>query len=397
MVGKADLPPGSFSTLFISKTTEAVLSPDGQSLFSVEGEKVVQWEIRTGRRVREYQGHKGMVLCIAVAPDGRRLYSAGADGQVLAWEIPAGRILSARPLPSEAWALAVANQYLATGLSNGEVFILDANELTVLLKLSTESPGILSLALGQEGLAGGGSDGKLYFWQLPAGGRIGSFLAHNGPIWAVAFGPGYVATASGDRTVRIWAFPGGQLLKTLAGYKGTVWDLACLAEGSFLVTASGDLTVRLWDVAKGEEVGTLRAHAAAVRAVSALPARNLFLTSSEDGKIVIWDLNALLSLRPKVVQAFYTREITQSQYILVSFADANGDVIGVKLVVEEKHVGTVRITPGISFDPQVRGRSQGSFGFTVSVSRPQQVSITVILTDATGLMSPPFLISFTVR
>lgn len=395
--GWASSPPGSVLTLSVGRTSEVVLSPDGQFLFSVEGEKIVRWELNTGRRVQEYQGHKGLVLCVALSPDGRRLYSGSTDQRVLAWEVYSGQVLSALSLPADVWALTAGDQWVAAGLSNGKVWILAAQELSLRLELSTESPGVLSLNLGKEGLAGGGSDGKLYFWRLPSGERISSIPAHKGPIWALARCPGYVATASGDRTVRIWTFSEAQLLRTLAGHKGTVWDLAFLGEGAFLVTVSGDLTARLWDVARNEEVAVLRAHAAAVKMTAACPSGRLFLTGSEDGKIIVWDLKTILALRPRVVQALYSKEITRSQHIIVSVVDEDADIIEVKLVIEEGYPGTVGILPGTSFNPQIRGRTQGNFGFTVTVSQPQRVRISVILVDAAGFLSSPFPISFEAR
>lgn len=398
-LGASVPPPGAVALLQTGRVSALVFAPEEPSLFVATGERVEHWEWNTGKKVQEYRGHEGFVMCVALSPDGKRLYSGGTDGRILLWDVSSGRCLAAATAPVPVFALALGRVFLAAGLGNGKILFLDPQSLALGAEEATESSVVLALALDDRGecLAAAGDNGAVYIWHVPSLTRIGSFSAGRGALWslALASGGGILATAAADGTVRLWSFPGGEALALLAGHRSVVWGMRFLENGEFLVSVSGDLCVRIWHVPTGEEVGVLRAHAAGVRALAV--AGSLFASASEDGKIVVWDLKALLSLRPRVVQALYAREIQRSQHILVSFADANGDVVGVKLRVEEAYPGTVQLAPASSFDPKVRGRVQGTFGFTVTVSQPMTVKITVLLTDALGLVSPPYTLSFVVR
>jgi len=70
--------------------------------------------------------HEGTVHALALAPDGRTLYSAGDDGCVRAW--PGGRVLVELPEDQSPNAIAVApdGAWLALGSSFGQVLLVHA-------------------------------------------------------------------------------------------------------------------------------------------------------------------------------------------------------------------------------------------------------------------------------
>ena len=45
------------------------------------------WDLQSGQLVRAFAGHVGAVTTGAWSPDGRVLYTAGLDRQVLAWDM----------------------------------------------------------------------------------------------------------------------------------------------------------------------------------------------------------------------------------------------------------------------------------------------------------------------
>ena len=48
------------------------------------------WDIEAGEEIRQFQGHRGGVLALALTIDGRRLLTAGEDGTVRLWEVATG-------------------------------------------------------------------------------------------------------------------------------------------------------------------------------------------------------------------------------------------------------------------------------------------------------------------
>ena len=55
-------------------------SPDSRALLSAHFDTTVRlWDRDTGRELRRFSGHKQMVACVAVSPDGARLASGSHD------------------------------------------------------------------------------------------------------------------------------------------------------------------------------------------------------------------------------------------------------------------------------------------------------------------------------
>jgi RNA polymerase sigma factor (sigma-70 family) len=65
-------------------------SPDGRLLASggwASDSSVAVWDVVTGKRLREFTGHRGRVLALTFSPDGRRLVSGGEDTTALVWDV----------------------------------------------------------------------------------------------------------------------------------------------------------------------------------------------------------------------------------------------------------------------------------------------------------------------
>src|SRR5262249_6852669 len=63
-----------------------------------EKKAVHMWEVSTGQKVREFQGHPSGGMTVAFAPDGRTLASGGADSMILLWDVT-GRMPDGRWQP----------------------------------------------------------------------------------------------------------------------------------------------------------------------------------------------------------------------------------------------------------------------------------------------------------
>ncbi|KAI5191672.1 translation initiation factor 3 subunit I [Nematocida sp. AWRm77] len=74
--------------------TEVKFNHDGDLLFSAsKAETAAVWRVETGKRMVEYRGHSGAVMCLDVDRESKRLATGGADGKCILWDVDTGKTL----------------------------------------------------------------------------------------------------------------------------------------------------------------------------------------------------------------------------------------------------------------------------------------------------------------
>jgi WD40 repeat protein len=77
-----------------SAVTCAVFSPDGSQILSGADDRSVRlWETASGRVMRDFKGHTSFVKCVAFAPDGKTALTGGTDLTVRLWDVATGKEL----------------------------------------------------------------------------------------------------------------------------------------------------------------------------------------------------------------------------------------------------------------------------------------------------------------
>lgn len=102
------LPPGAVARMGTTRLKQPGLRPFDwiRSLFTPDGEAILSfgavpemilWEVRTGKEIRTYRGHKGPVEHAAISPDGQTIASSGGvwanDHGVRLWDLKTGKEL----------------------------------------------------------------------------------------------------------------------------------------------------------------------------------------------------------------------------------------------------------------------------------------------------------------
>jgi WD40 repeat protein len=205
------------------------------------------WDVETGREIRTFSHHTGMVQGVAFLDEGRRILSGGNDGTLCLWEVATGTLLQ-------------------TGRSGTEA--IQAFALT--------GDGRRALVAHWRG--------PVRLWELGPHRlleKVTPFEGHESPyVTCAAFAPDgrWALTGSMDRTVRLWDVGKAQAVRVFPHPTG-VTCVAWSPDGRRALSASGakvmpdltlgvddkDYSVRLWDVATGRELGIYHSPAMVVR------------------------------------------------------------------------------------------------------------------------------------
>jgi hypothetical protein len=236
---------------------------DGQSLVTAGGESllyrpgdVVVWKA-DGTRVGDLAGHPTAVWAVKVSKDGKLAATAGYDGLVKLWDLPA-RTLKADLKKHKGW--------------------------------------VRSLDFSPDGgtLATAGEDGTVVLWNTADGKDRATVTAHSTPVTAVAFSPdgGTLATGGGDKLVKLWDAASGNEKGKLEGHGDAIWAVEYSPDGSKLATAGADRTIKLWNTSDAKEFATLAGHKDWVTSVGFAPDGTRLVSGSLDGAVKLWDVNA---------------------------------------------------------------------------------------------------------
>ncbi len=131
------------------------------------------------RPIRVLTGHVSQVRSLAFAPGVDRVASASADGTVKLWNSRTGDCLQSRPSESlvESIVYAPHRQWIAAGLANGAIQLLDPESLSSLRGWPAHQRPVQSLAASADGrwLGSASSDGTVAVWNVDTGAELRRF------------------------------------------------------------------------------------------------------------------------------------------------------------------------------------------------------------------------------
>jgi len=144
------------------------LSADGTLLASSTGNKVVLWELATGRLLRHWKSDA--VRALAFSRDGKVLATAG-EVVIDLWEVSTGELLGSmegHPLNVTSIAFSPDGALLASGSRDGSITLWKVSNRLALQKLEGQSDYVLTLAFSPDMklLASGSRDSTIKLWRL---------------------------------------------------------------------------------------------------------------------------------------------------------------------------------------------------------------------------------------
>jgi formylglycine-generating enzyme required for sulfatase activity/DNA-binding beta-propeller fold protein YncE len=307
----SDEPPGRRLRTFQGGC--AALSPVGRQVLIGGGgsspKVAILFDAATGRRVRAFVAHQGLITSVAFSGDGRKVLTASTDGTAILWDAnnatptrtfelgnPNRKNLRYKALLSldgrwilvGSWLFGGATIYDASTGLNAKAFN-GSNRITN-----------LSLALSPDGrmvTAGNDDAYGVLLWDVASGKSLHAFSGQRAGVFSAAFSPDCRKLVTGAGEVILWDVESGKqdtTFRTCRKLRGktprsvSAASLAFSADGRQIVAGwkTGDVTV--WDATAGNEVRTFGEHERSVETVAFSPDGHQILTASSDATI-LWD------------------------------------------------------------------------------------------------------------
>jgi WD40 repeat protein len=209
------------------------------------------------------------VLTVKYSPDGKWIAAGLQNGKVLVMDGGTGKILLTlvlhpRPVRGLAfsWPESTAKtpSLLASGSEDGSVVVWDLASGQARFHFENAllgywGYGIRSLAFSKDNriLVTGGDQGYLSRWDMTSGEELPRLQTQYGLIFSIALSPdgSRLASACGDGTVQIWDFSTEKPLFLLRGHEYGAWSVAYSVDGKYIATGAGDGMVRIWEAEDG--------------------------------------------------------------------------------------------------------------------------------------------------
>ncbi|MEM9415426.1 MAG: WD40 repeat domain-containing protein [Planctomycetota bacterium] len=239
---------------------------DGTLVTGGGDNRVVLWDADlVEQRVFEQGGHTNDVHAVAVSPDQRRLYSAGDDRRLIAWDLDdASVIYDITPHDAQVPALRLSpdGAVIATGSRDDHVRLFDADSGDVLHTLDSHRDDVLDLAFSPDGtrLASASYDTTARVHDAATGELLETLLGSNSRQFAVAYSADGRHLAAGGESGKIVIYDtaDGYAIAHRIRTDADVSRLAFSPDGRWLAAASSSGVVRLYDAQRFHLVETVR-------------------------------------------------------------------------------------------------------------------------------------------
>jgi serine/threonine protein kinase len=273
-------------------------SPDGSRALAGSGDKLIHlWDLKQGKKIRCFTGHRDAVKCVAFSPDGSRVLSGSKDKTIRLWDAESGKTIRGYLRHTDAVesvAFAPQGRRLLSASRDKSVRLWDVESGQRLRHYRGHTGDVKSAVFSADGkwALSGSWDHTVRLWDAESGRQIRGLSCHMNLITSVALSPDgrRVLAGGSDNFVYLWNLENDQEPGRWEGHSNLVSSVAFSPDGKRALSAGNDQTIRLWDVEKGREIFRLEGHANWVTCVVFSPDGRYALSGSADKSMRLWRL-----------------------------------------------------------------------------------------------------------
>jgi len=255
------------------------------------------------KQLAVYSGHTGSVYALAVDETAGLIYTSGADGLVIRWDIKIfgeGKLLAKLAEAVHCLHIELGQNRLWIGTAKGNVHVLDLNEKQEIKLFAAHSLALFDIKQLGNTVYSAGGDGCVVKYSVNEL-RIEKVVKlSDKSIRCLALNPNKQNMAAGSSDASIYLLSENlEMYEEIKdAHESTVFSLVFTLDGSSLISGGRDAMIQVWDLSNGVTCKhKIAAHNLHVHSLSVQPAGKYLLSSSMDKTIKIWDLGDYSLLR----------------------------------------------------------------------------------------------------
>ncbi|MBC8527788.1 MAG: hypothetical protein H8D22_13210, partial [Candidatus Cloacimonetes bacterium] len=300
-----------------------LFNPDGRYLASCsEGWLVILWDIRTGKKIREFEG-EDVIKAMRFSPDGKYIATGYTDGGIAIWDVSTG----------------------------DEIKVIETGGIVYSLDFSPDGKYLLS-----------GSNYIAEMWNVATSERVQSFSGVAFEVNNIDYCNDKTHFVSTDiLNAKVWDLVSGRVINAMD------WNVKCAIfspDGKILATGDGSGTASLWNINSGALIKSLEGHTNIVYSIDFSPDGKYLLSGGWDSKVIQWNISTgkmenILTMNPD---------------------DCTDYISSVSYSKDGKYVGAAAFTPPtyVGGGAKVWNASSGDeYFFPISVENPDGISSSV--------------------
>jgi serine/threonine protein kinase len=252
----------------------------------------------------EIKAHDGAIEGLALSGDGRLIVTTSREAELKIWSYDSHYQQGTIALEDgPATSLAVRNNRVVTGHSNGAVAIYDLDSKRRLFRFKRNDARIWAVAFvgSEDRVAAASHDWTVALWETASASAPSAVLeGHENAVQAVAVDPSgqWIASGGADRAVRIWSSETRDMRRLYRNNSDFISALAFSPDATMLATGSLDGTIKLLSMNSYRMQRVLGGHNARITSLAFSSSNDLVASASEDGVVRVRSLKRTRTFLP---------------------------------------------------------------------------------------------------
>jgi len=266
-------------------------------------------------KLKHFFGHKDAVYTFSLDKKRQRIFSAGADGYIVQWDLDKDDngllLLTASEAFYSVYFCASSNYLLAAGRS-GTLYVVDLQNNDLIFNQKV-SPSSIFTILEKDGLYYIGDEKGILFILDKNFNEVDQLRIGQHSIRCSAMNSEYLIFGCSDHKIYVLNNE-KNLVQILEGHHNSVFAMEFL-NPEILISTGRDAMLTLWDLKSGATILSVPAHMYQAKSIS-VGENGIILTSSMDKTIKLWDdeLNLLKVISIEKMES-HTNCINKVQWI----------------------------------------------------------------------------------